>query len=136
MYFYKSREIIIEVVSEKPINAIKNVQNYLLKNKNIEFLNPDYPLIKKNLNQSCNLALKNQLANLLCDNYKKPNIIFIILESFRASDIGVYGGKLPLTKSFDELAQDGILFSNFLKLAKSWIISQKWLLQSNRLWIN
>lgn len=43
----------------------------------------------------------------------QPHILFISLESFRAKNVGCLGAKLPLSPHFDQLAQKGILFSNF-----------------------
>ncbi|MBT4290096.1 MAG: sulfatase-like hydrolase/transferase [Deltaproteobacteria bacterium] len=45
-------------------------------------------------------------------NRKKPNIVFILLESFRAFDIGVFGSQLGLTPVFDRYAEKGFLFTN------------------------
>lgn len=53
-----------------------------------------------------------------------PNIVFVMLESFRAQEIGVLGGQLgeghapatgtaSLTPRFDGLARQGLLFRNF-----------------------
>jgi phosphoglycerol transferase MdoB-like AlkP superfamily enzyme len=42
-----------------------------------------------------------------------PNIIFLSMESFRTKDIGVYGAKHNVTKNFDRLSKEGILFKNF-----------------------
>lgn len=43
----------------------------------------------------------------------KPHIIFIVLESFRAKNVGCLGATVPLSPHFDRLAQKGILFTNF-----------------------
>ncbi|MFC5270197.1 LTA synthase family protein [Adhaeribacter terreus] len=44
---------------------------------------------------------------------KKPNIVFIILESFTANLVGCAGGEKGVTPELDKLAQEGILFRNF-----------------------
>ena len=44
---------------------------------------------------------------------QRPHIIFLFLESFRAQDIGVLGGKYDITPNFDKLSKEGILFNNF-----------------------
>lgn len=43
----------------------------------------------------------------------KPHILFISLESFRAKNVGCLGAKVPLSPHFDQLAENGILFTNF-----------------------
>lgn len=41
------------------------------------------------------------------------NLIFILLESFAAEQVGVLGGNMQVTPEFDALARKGILFENF-----------------------
>lgn len=43
---------------------------------------------------------------------KKPNIIFIIMESFTAKWIGCLGGVPGVTPNLDKIAADGLLFTN------------------------
>ncbi len=45
-------------------------------------------------------------------NTKKPNIIFIIMESFTAKLIGSLGGEKNITPNLDSIAASGILFTN------------------------
>lgn len=42
-----------------------------------------------------------------------PNIVFILLESFRANEIGIYGNTAGITPCFDALSKRGILFNRF-----------------------
>ncbi|HRP52791.1 MAG TPA: sulfatase-like hydrolase/transferase [Fluviicola sp.] len=49
-----------------------------------------------------NYILKNQ----------RPNVIFIILESWSANAIGVYGNNKGATPHFDKLTKEGLLFTN------------------------
>jgi phosphoglycerol transferase MdoB-like AlkP superfamily enzyme len=44
---------------------------------------------------------------------EKPHVVFLFLESFRAADIGVLGGKHNASPNFDALAKEGVLFTNF-----------------------
>lgn len=44
---------------------------------------------------------------------KRPNILFIILESYTAKLVGCLGGEKGVTPELDKLAQEGILFTNF-----------------------
>ena len=43
---------------------------------------------------------------------KDTNVVLIIMESFRAYDIGAYGSKLNLSPYFDKYAEEGILFDS------------------------
>jgi phosphoglycerol transferase MdoB-like AlkP superfamily enzyme len=45
-------------------------------------------------------------------NVKKPNIIFIIMESFTAKLVGCVGGEKGVTPNLDKIAGDGLLFTN------------------------
>ncbi len=49
---------------------------------------------------------------------EKPHVVFLFLESFRAADIGVLGGKHGVADEsasphFDRLSREGVLFTNF-----------------------
>lgn len=46
-------------------------------------------------------------------NSEKPNIVFIILESFTADLVGVLDGEKNITPHLDSLSKTGILFTNF-----------------------
>ena len=43
---------------------------------------------------------------------KNTNVVLIIMESFRAYDIGAYGSKLKISPHFDKYAEKGIFFEN------------------------
>lgn len=43
----------------------------------------------------------------------KPHILFVILESFRAKNVGCLGAEKALSPCFDALAENGILFTSF-----------------------
>ena len=44
---------------------------------------------------------------------EKPHLIFYVMESFRARDIGVLGGDAEVSPEFDRLAGEGVLFRRF-----------------------
>ncbi len=44
---------------------------------------------------------------------KRPNIVFVMLESWPADVIGPLGGDPGITPNFNKLAKDGFLFTNF-----------------------
>ncbi|OUJ71738.1 LTA synthase family protein [Hymenobacter crusticola] len=43
----------------------------------------------------------------------RPNVLFIILESFTAKLVGSVGGEVGVTPTLDSLARTGVLFTNF-----------------------
>ncbi|WP_375436517.1 LTA synthase family protein [uncultured Hymenobacter sp.] len=43
---------------------------------------------------------------------KRPNVVFIILESFTSKLVGSVGGEVGVTPNLDSLARTGVLFSN------------------------
>ena len=73
----------------------------------------EYPLVRAHEADGC-VIKKTELATILCpDPSKKLNIILLLMESFRAAEIGVYGSEIDLTPRFDAWAKKGILFKNF-----------------------
>src|SRR5947207_9540985 len=55
-------------------------------------------------------------ANL---NAAKPNILIILADDLGWSDIGCYGGEIR-TPNLDELAKNGLRFSQFYNTARCW----------------
>ncbi len=77
-------------------------------NESVKFLSKDYPLLR------ITTRFKGDpLFNIRLERQEKPHIIFVIMESFRAKNVGCLGANLPLSPNFDALAKEGILFSNF-----------------------
>ncbi len=54
---------------------------------------------------------KSSEINVPVVKTEKPNIVFIILESFRFNEIGIFGNDLGLTPNFDRYAEKGLLFT-------------------------
>lgn len=44
---------------------------------------------------------------------ERPHVVFLFMESFRAADIGVLGGRHAVSPNFDRLSREGVLFRNF-----------------------
>jgi len=93
--------------SERPTASVTTgVQKYQLINstiyKNAE--DPDFPLLKIPLPNSRPLPFELD---------KKPNVVFILMESVRAYESGAYGADPSMTPTLDRLAREGFLFRNF-----------------------
>jgi len=50
---------------------------------------------------------------------KKPNILFILVDTLRAKNLGCYGYSKPTSPHIDKLADDGILFENAFSSANT-----------------
>jgi len=112
-YFYSSRNIEKEVNIEKPIQELQFIADVLSGVIPSAPKYNDFPLVRTHIPTTCKLiAEQNDIGKALC-GIKKPNILFLMLESFRSSDIGIYGSELKLTPNFDRLSQQGVFFNNF-----------------------
>ncbi len=68
-------------------------------------VNPEFPLFRKSIflgKKRFEAPLKN-----------KPHVVFLILESFRAKNVGCVGASVPLSPNFDRIAKKGIIFTQF-----------------------
>ena len=112
-YFIWSREEIEVKNIVKPIKDIKFIEKSLSGSKSSNYEFESYPLVRFH-NKFCNRKKKfNQ--NIICGgtSESKHNVILILVESFRAVDVGVYGGLETITPRFDTLSKEGIFFKNF-----------------------
>lgn len=112
-YFYWSRRISAIDPIQEPTESLgiisKTVRGEISHNLKYKGL----PLVRERLAESCrNFEKRTPLAASIC-NDKQPNILFIVLESFRASEIGAYGSKIKITPHFDRWTKKGIFFENF-----------------------
>ena len=71
------------------------------------FDDPKAERLVKNLYQTGEKKIPDILS------VKRPNVIFIILESFTAKWVGCLGGVRGVTPQLDAIAEDGLLFTNF-----------------------
>ena len=112
-YFFWTQDREQEVTIEKPTEALELIQKDLLGKIPTDPIYVEYPLVRAHEAKGCAIK-KTELAIILCpDPSEKLNIILLMMESFRAAEIGVYGSAIDLTPRFDEWAMKGILFKNF-----------------------
>ncbi|MDY0781078.1 LTA synthase family protein [Tenacibaculum sp. IB213877] len=95
------------------VNFIWNFANALThktedKNPYIHFSSKK---AQKIINEVKNNLYTNNTDSIL--NTQKPNIILIIWESLSAKSVGVLGGEPDVTPNLNQLAKEGILFTNF-----------------------
>jgi arylsulfatase A-like enzyme len=55
----------------------------------------------------------------VADNISRPNIIMILVDDMGFSDVGSYGGEIQ-TPNLDQLAKDGLRFTQFYNTARCW----------------
>lgn len=78
-------------------NVVENNYNFYDDNKTHEFIT----------------SLKSDNCNMPYKFSKKPNIVFILLESWSAYYVDSFSGKnMQLTPNFDRLAKEGIMYKN------------------------
>lgn len=106
----------IPVLNHAALNTNWLLMSDIVKNRKRE--NP-YQYISKEEAETIveNLYPKNQNSTTSILNVKKPNIVFIILESFTADIIKELGGEADITPHFSELIKDGLLFTDFYSSA-------------------
>ena len=69
---------------------------------------PDYPLLKNTTGFT-----GPRRFELRIDPGEQPHVVFLYMESFRAADVGVLGGKHNASPCFDRLSREGVLFTRF-----------------------
>lgn len=99
-------------INQASVNLLWNVGNSLLESTDLEnrylFYKPE--VAEKNVKEifAGKSTRKHNILN--CD---RPNILFILIESFTAKAIGSCGGNKNITPCFDSLVKQGIFFTNF-----------------------
>ena len=116
-YFFATMDEAKKVNHSKPTEGLRTVRQQLLGNRQNLLTVTDYPLVREENYNTCDTEnnqtqFGKQLCSLTYPN-NRPNILFILLESFRAIDIGGLGGHPETTPGFDQLIEEGILFENF-----------------------
>ena len=113
LFFFHTRDIEKEEIIQKPASALQFVQQRLTGQKTDDPRYTNLPLVRIFKADTCrNPEAQNQLGQSLC-KVQKPNIIMLMLESFRAAEIGSYGSKIKITPEFDRLKGEGIFFEHF-----------------------
>ena len=112
-YFYLTKDREPEEKILRPVKSLSIVKSLVPGLMPYEEKWSEYPLVRIRESNSCTSHKRSKLSKKLCQTNKRPNILIILLESFRAAEIGVYGSKLRLTPEFDRLSKQGVIFKNF-----------------------
>ena len=112
-YFYltRNREPIEKI--SRPIHSLNVIKNLIPGQLQINEKWKNYPLVRLRIPADCKDVKETGKKFNLCSTMKNPNILILMLESFRAAEIGVYGSNLNLTQNFDVWSKKGVLFKNF-----------------------
>ena len=108
---YFSKHIILNDVT---VNPNWNVLQSIIKSKNSFKGNP----YKKYTDRESETFKQRLRPQKIDESYavlktKKPNIVFVILESWSADNIETLGGLPGITPHFKKLEKDGLLFTDF-----------------------
>lgn len=77
-----------------------------------DFISNEYSAYGALVNPKENPIYRNVSSYDSLQNDKRPNVIFICVESLSAKYLGKFGDHKGLTPNLDRLSEDGILFSN------------------------
>tara|TARA_B100000700_G_C15030768_1_gene850386 strand:- start:876 stop:2780 length:1905 start_codon:yes stop_codon:yes gene_type:complete len=112
-YFYLSRNREpIEKIS-RPSSSLNVIKNLIPGKVPIFEKWSSYPLVRLRKPSGCENSKGSNNQLNICSILETPNILILMLESFRAAEVGIYGSVLELTPNFDYWSKKGILFKNF-----------------------
>ena len=107
---YFSKEYAANDLSVNPVYFF--VKSFILYNRSESgamFPKVEQPQAKELLRDFYSYPLEH---NNFVLNEKRPNVVIILLESWSANAIGCLGAEKSATPKFDQLAKEGILFTN------------------------
>jgi len=103
-----ARGLLERIVGRGTFDEATALEYVVPKAEHFERVSAEYPLLKRTTG-----FVGPRQFDLRIGPDERPHVIFLFMESFRAADIGVLGGKHGASPNFDRLAREGILFTNF-----------------------
>ena len=101
-----------DIVNDISVNTAWNLMYNVLKHSKISstniFISMDMDVAKQ-ITIDLHSVKKDTTISIL--NNSKPNIVFLIMESWSADMIASLGGKKGASNSFDRIAKEGLLFT-------------------------
>lgn len=98
--------------------AVNPVWNFIYEVTHIDKNNGNYTFMDEEEALECVQSLiKSDKSSIRFLSTERPNIVFILLESFTANAIHCMGGKAGITPTIDSLAKEGVLFTNIYATA-------------------
>lgn len=105
------------VVNLATVNSTYNLMHSIEQNRGFLLSNPFnyYPKSEADeIIKNLHYVQKDTTEFFINDSIKKPNIVFIILESWSADMLKCCGGYDSVSPCFDKIAKNGILFDNVI----------------------
>ena len=95
--------------------AVNTMWNLTYSIKKMKRLNQDYNFLKIDKAKSIvsSITQNNKKSNQKVIKNNRPNVLFIILESFTGKAVECVGGEANVTPNLNKLSKEGILFTNF-----------------------
>ena len=100
------------IINDVTVNSNWNVAQSILKSQSNFDGNP-YQKYSSELVNDFVSSIDKSYKNISVLDTNRPNIVFILLESWSADNIESLGGLKGITPNFKELEQDGLSFTNF-----------------------
>ena len=116
LYLYLTSNEVFEEPIDKPEESIQNLRDFMTQDARLSGLDGHYPLVHTSQHESCADGKDTpSIAQILCaTSNEKPNILLILMESFRAQEIGALGSSLGLTPFFDQWSRRVFYLRTFL----------------------
>ena len=109
LFYVKIHNFLLQVYKSKSFFSNFSLSIFSIeKREKYHLLDPNYPTLRKTVT-----FLGEKTFTLDLNPSSPPHIVFLFLESFRASEMGFLGSKTNLTPHLDKLAEKSIVFSNF-----------------------
>ncbi len=103
-----------EVINDISVNSAWNLAYNFINSRKISDVNIFKSYSPALATQICDsLNINSVDTTVIIINQKRPNILFIVLESWSGDLVGALGGKKGITPNFDKIAKEGLLFTNF-----------------------
>lgn len=100
------------IVNDVTVNSNWNLGQSILKSS-VNFSNNPYVKYSEREVEDFLISRYKEVGLINVLNNNRPNIIFILLESWSADNIESLGGLKGITPNFGELEKDGLSFTNF-----------------------
>jgi phosphoglycerol transferase MdoB-like AlkP superfamily enzyme len=108
--YYSENEVLNDICVNSAWNLAYNVVNSQKVN-DVNIFKSYSPKIASQICDSLNTCEVDTTISIL--NQKRPNVLFIVLESWSGDLVGALGGKKGITPNFDKLTEEGLFFTNF-----------------------
>jgi phosphoglycerol transferase MdoB-like AlkP superfamily enzyme len=103
-----------EVLNDISVNSGWNLGHNIINSRRVNDVNifKSFPsAVASNICDSLNICKIDTTISII--NQNRPNILFVLLESWSGDLVGALGGRKGITSNFDKLSEEGLFFTNF-----------------------